>query len=307
MQHQCHIIFLVDMSRFCSPYRQFAAVATLLHALLAMSVAHAQTGETKPDKPEITRSVELRGGYTGGRYAHSTDDYHSSINLFGSSRPRTGTSVEHHFDGLMLGVDYALARHQAGSPTTTTLRLGLDVLGAADRLRIGDGRRATLALLAAHPHLSVDVLKKRWQMRVGAGLLAGRVGYYAQDGTFELLSTNTVVDTVHSVPTFQLEMNWNHWFQYEIGYGSNGLLGLANPTYFGGIGTGFGPRSPLALVIGASSAASLEYVESVTTYAYARVLVAPVGRPWQASAFATYGTAEYQRVALQVGYTLPGK
>jgi hypothetical protein len=299
---QFTIPFLHVMLRFAVSSRYLAAGA----ALLATPLAHAQTVSTEPVQLETTRGVELRGGYTGGRYSHSTNDYHSSINLFGGSGgSRTGSAVEHRFDGLMLGADYVLGQHRPGRPTTTTLRVGLDVLGAADRLRIGDGRRTTVNLLAAHPHFSIDVQKNRWQTRVGVGMLVGRVGYYAQDGSFDLLSTNTVVDTVHTVPTFQLEMSWNHWFQYETGYGSNGLLGLANPTYYGGVGTGFGPRSPLALVVGVSSAASLEYERAVSSFAYTRVILAPAGRPWQASAFVTYGSAQYQRTALQVGYKLP--
>lgn len=288
--------------------RHLAAAALLLPALLATSLAHAQTGKPEPAQLEITRGVELRGGYTGGRFSHSSEDIHSSFNLFGSGgNSRPGVAVEHRFDGLMLGADYVLGQHRPGRPTTTTLRVGLDVLGAADRLRIGDGRRATVSLLAAHPHFSINVQKHRWQTRVGAGMLVGRVGYYAQEGSFDLLSTNIVVDTVHIVPTCQFETNWNHWLQLETGYGSNGLLGLANPTYYGGVGTGFGPRSPLALVVGVSSAASLEYDRAVSTFGYARVVLAPAGRPWQASAFVTYGSAQYQRMALQVGYQLPTK
>ncbi|GAA4047168.1 hypothetical protein GCM10022409_36610 [Hymenobacter glaciei] len=296
------------MFRASFSLRQLAAVATFLPASLAAPLAHAQTASLEPAKVETTSSFELHGGYTGGRFSHSTNDTHSSFNPFGGggSSPR-GVAVEHRFDGLMLGADYVLAKRRAGHPTTTTLRVGLDVLGAADRLRIGDGRRATVGLLAAHPHFSVDMQKNRWQTRVGVGMLAGRVGYYGQDGSFDILATNIVVDTVHTVPTFQLEMNWNHWVQYEIGYGANGLLGLANPAYFFGVGTGFGPRSPLALVVGVSSAASLDFDRTKSSFGYARVVLAPAGRPWQANVFTTYGSAHYQRVALQVGYKLPGK
>ena len=60
-------------------------------------------------------------------------------------------------------------------------------------------------------------------------------------------------------------------------------------------------------MVGVSSAASLEYQSPVSSFAYARVVVAPAGRPWQASAFVTYGSAQYQRTALQVGYKLPAK
>lgn len=289
-------------------FRHLTAIAALLPALLATTLAHAQTGKSEPAKLETSSSIELRGGYTGGRFSHSSEDVHSSFNLFGGGgNSRPGVAVEHRFDGLMLGADYALAQHRPGRPTVTTLRAGLDVLGAADRLRIGTGRRATLGLLAAHPHISIDVQKNRWQTRVGVGVLVGRVGYYGQEGSFDLLSTNIVVDTVRAVPTFQLEMNWHHWFQYEIGYGANGLLGLANPTSYLGVGTGFGPRSPLALVVGVSSAASLNFERSASSFGYARVVLAPAGRPWQANVFATYGSAQYQRMALQVGYTLPGK
>lgn len=296
------------MFRFSPGFRSLTTVAALLPALLATIAAQAQAVGPGPAPLEITHGVELRGGYTGGRYSHSTDDFHSSLSIFNSGgNSRTGSAVEHSFNGLMLGADYVIGQHRPGRPTTTTLRVGLDVLGAADRLRIGDGRRATLSLLAVHPHFSINVQRNRWQTRVGVGMLAGRVGYYAQEGSFDLLSTNSIVDTVHAVPTFHLEMNWNHWLQYEVGYGANGLLGLANPVYYGGVGTGFGPRSPLALVVGASSAASLEYQNPVSSFAYARIVLAPAGRPWQASAFVTYGTAQYQRTALQVGYKLPAK
>ncbi|WP_216688452.1 hypothetical protein [Hymenobacter siberiensis] len=289
-------------------FRYLTTVAALLPALLATVPAQAQAVGSEPAPLEITHGVELRGGYTGGRYSHSTDDFHSSLSIFnGGGNARTGSAVEHRFDGLMLGADYVIGQHRPGRPTTTTLRVGLDVLGAADRLRIGDGRRATLNLLAAHPHFSIDVQRNRWQTRVGVGVLAGRVSYYAQEGSFDLLSTNITVDMVHAVATFQLEMNWNHWFQYEVGYDSNGLLGMVNPVSYGGVGTGFGPRSTLALVVGVSSTASLEYQSPVSSFAYSRVVLAPTGRPWQASAFITYGSELYQRTALQGGYKLPTK
>ncbi|MBF9220906.1 hypothetical protein [Hymenobacter ruricola] len=288
-------------------FRRFVAVFAVLPALLASSFAHAQTGSPEPAKIETSRSVELRGGYTSGRFSHGTEDIHSSFSLFGGGgNSRPGVAVEHRFDGLLLGADYALAQHRPGR-STTTLRVGLDVVSAADRLRIGDGRRATVGLLAAHPHMSVDIQKNRWQTRVGVGMLVGRVGYYGQEKSFDLLSTNIVVDTVRAVPTFQFEMNWNHWVQYELGYGGNGLLGLANPTSYLGVGTGFGPRSPLALVVGVSSAASLNFERSASSFTYARVALAPAGKPWQANAFATFGSGQYQRMAVQVGYTLPGK
>lgn len=299
------------MSRF--PFVPTALVA-LAAGLLAAAPVQAQPITPVAAQVETTHGIELRGGYTGGRFSHSTDDYHPKFDIFsigigtGSSSGsglRPGSAVEHRFDGLMLGADYVLGQHRLGRPTTTTLRVGLDVLGAADHLRIGDGRRATLNLFAAHPHLSIDVQKNRWQTRAGVGLLVGRVGYYAQDGSDGLLSHYTVVDTVHTVPTLQFEMNWNHWLQCETGYGSNGLLGLANPTYYGGVGTGFGSRSPLALVVGVSSAASIAYEGSVSSFTYARVVLAPTGRPWQASAFVTFGSAQYQRAALLVGYKLP--
>ncbi|MDB5235326.1 MAG: hypothetical protein JWR44_2319 [Hymenobacter sp.] len=296
------------MFRFSLPSHHLAAVLAMLPAFLATAPVRAQAVSPEPPKTETGRSVELRGGYTGGRFSHSTDDYHSSFSLFGGGGgSRTGSAVEHRYDGLMLGADYVIAQHRTGSPTTTALRVGLDVLGAADRLRIGDGRRATMGLLAVHPHFSIDVQRRRWQTRAGLGMLVGRVGYYAEDASFDLLATNTVVDTVNVVPTFHLEMNWNHWLQYEVGYGANGLLGLANPAYYGGVGTGFGPRSPLALVVGVSSAASLEYERPVSSFTYTRLTLAPASQPWQASAFATFGSAQYQRVALQVGYKLPGK
>ena len=296
------------MFRFAAPSRSLAAAA-LLSAAFAASAAHAQTAaQPEPAKVETTHGFELRGGYTGGRFSHSTEDTHSGISLFGGGgNSRPGLPVEHRYDGLLLGADFVQTQHRPGRPSTLVLRAGLDVLGAADRLRIGDGRRATVGLVAAHPHFSLEVQRHRWQTRVGVGLLAGRVGYYGQEGSFDLLSTNIEVDTVHVVPTFQFETGWNHWVQIETGYGANGLLGLANPAFYAGVGTGFGPRSPLAVVVGATGAASLNYERSLDTRAYARLVLAPAGRPWQASAFATFGTAQYQRVALQMSYKLPGK
>ena len=295
---------------FRTPFtpRPLAAAVALLGAGLATPAAHAQTTAPEPAKLETSHGFELRGGYTSGRFSHSTADTHSSFNLFGGGgNPRPGFPVEHRYDGLLLGADFVQTQHRTGRPSTLVFRAGLDVLGATDRLRISNGRRATVGLLAAHPHFSLELQRRRWTTRAGAGLLAGRVGYYGQEGSFDLLSTNIVVDTVNVVPTFQFETGWNHWLQIETGYGANGLLGLANPAYYAGVGTGFGPRSPLTLVVGATSAASLNYERTLSSLWYGRLALAPAGRPWQASLFATLGTAQYQRVALQVGYKLPGK
>ena len=269
------------------------------------AAAQAQTANPEPAKTTTTRSVELRGGYTAGRYSHSDTDYHSSFSLFGSGgSSRPGRPVEHRYDGLLLGADYVQAFRRP-SGRTNTVRVGLDVLGAADRLTIGEGRRNTLGLVAAHPHFGFETHKRKLLTRVGAGLLVGRVGYYSRSGSFDLLSTSTVVDTVRAVPALQLEMNWNHWVQYEVGYGANGLLGLANPVYTAGIGTGFGPRSPVAVVFGSTVAKSLDYANRDVEHYYARVTLAPASKPWQANAFVTFGTPEYRRVALQLAYRLP--
>lgn len=290
----------------CSP--GLAAAAFFVPAVLAIQPVRAQAGGSAPLPLEVSHRFELRGGYTGGRFSHSTEDTHTSISLFGGGgNSHPGFPVEHRYDGLLLGADFVQTQHRPGRPSTLTLRAGLDVLGAADRLRIGDGRRATVGLVAAHPHFSLEVQRHRWQTRVGLGMLAGRVGYYGQEAAFDLLSTNIVVDTVHMVPTFQFETSWNHWAQIEFGHGANGLLGLANPASYAGVGTGFGLRSPLALVVGITGAASLNFERTLDSRPYARLALAPAGRPWQASAFATFGTAQYQRVALQVGYRLPQK
>lgn len=297
------------MFRFSFHSRSLAAVAATLPALLATtSAVRAQAVGPEPAKTEVTHGFELRSGYTGGRFSHNSDDHRSSFNLFGGGgNSRTGFPVEHRYDGLMLGADYVQTQHRPGRPATSTLRVGLDMLGAADRLRIGDGRRATVGLLAAHPHFSYELQRHRWQTQVGVGLLLGRVGYYERETSFDLLSTNRVVDTVTVVPTFQLAMNWNHWVQYEAGYGAQGLLGLANPVYHFGVGTGFGPRSPLAVVVGATSATSTDFANRESGYYYTRLTLAPAGRPWQANAFVTFGSAQYQRVALQMTCRLPQK
>ena len=293
---------------FRSPFstlRGAAVAAAMLPAVLAANSVRAQAVGPEPVQLETTRGFELRGGYTSGRFSHNTDDHRAKFDLFGGGgSSRKGFPVEHRYDGLLLGADYMLTQHRTGRPSTTTLRVGLDVLGAADRLRIGDGRRATVGLLAAHPHFGLELQRRRWQTNVGVGLLVGRVGYYERETSFDILATNTVVDTVSTVPTFQLEMNWNHWVQYEAGYGAQGLLGLANPVYTFGVGTGFGPRSPLAVVVGVTLPESSDFANREGQYTYARIVLAPAGRPWQATTFATFGSAQYQRVALQMSYRL---
>lgn len=149
-------------------------------------------------------SLEVRGGYTGGRFTHYTDDFTSSFNLFGGGRSQTGQLVAHRFNGLLLGADFVRESIQTGSPQKITLLAGLDVLAAADRLTFADDRRMTLSLTAAHPHAAVEISDANWLVRAEAGLLLGRVGYSASSSTLDILSTRTVVDTVQVVPSFRL-------------------------------------------------------------------------------------------------------
>jgi hypothetical protein len=255
--------------------------------------------------PEIQQFLAFRGGYTGGRFAHSTDDYRPSLSLFGfgSGRSRTGLPVAHRFDGVLLGADFGQEIHRPDRNRTTTIAVGLDLLAASDRLSIGTDRRDRLMLGALHPHFEAELITQNWQFRGGAGLLLGRVGYYGStSGGF--LSSSTVVDTVTVVPTFHTRVGWRNWVLAENGYGANGLLGLANPVWQVGFGTGFGRRSPVAVIVGASMPESVAFDQQEGGFGYLRLEVAPATSPWRANGFVTFGTGSYNRVALQAAYRL---
>ena len=285
---------------FCRLLRR----ATLLVAggLLALP-GRAQTSPTVSPAP-TRQYLVFRGGYTAGRFAHSTDDYRPVISLFGSGNSRTGQPVEHRFDGVLLGADFAQETYFPNRKRTLTVLGGLDVLGAADRLAIGDGRRARLMLGAVHPHFELGLGTPNWQFRGGAGLLLGRVGYYGST-SFDLFANTTIVDTVRVVPTFQTRVGWRNWVLAESGYGANGLLGLANPVWQAGIGTGFGPRSPVTLLVGVTEPESADFANQEYGHGYVRLEVAPASSAWRASGFSTFGSESYGRVALQVAYRLP--
>jgi hypothetical protein len=287
----------------CHKYLPFL-LAIASTTLLAFR-SQAQTPDV-PSTPKIRTFLDLRGGYTGGRFAHSTDDYRSRFSIFGGGggSSRTGQPVAHRFDGVLLGADFVQEIQRPDRNRTATLSIGLDLLAASDRLRIGNDRTARLMLGALHPHFAGELITRNWQFRGGAGLLLGRVGYY---GTTSggLLSNSTNVDTATVVPTFQTRVGWRNWVLCENGYGANGLLGLANPTWQVGFGTGFGRRSPVAVIVGASLPESVSFEQQEGGFGYVRLEAAPAASPWRANAFATFGSASYNRVALQMAYRLP--
>ena len=278
--------------------------ATLLMAggLLALP-GRAQTSPTVSSAP-TRQYLVFRGGYTAGRFAHSTDDYHPIISLFGGGNSRTGQPVEHRFDGVLLGADFVQEIHRPDRKRVVSVLVGLDLLGASDRLTIGNSRRERLTLGALHPHFEVDLNTGKWLFRGGGGLLLGRVGYYGST-SFDLLANSTVVDTVSVVPTFQTRIGWSNWIIGESGYGANGLLGLANPVWQAGIGTGFGPHSPVTVLVGATEPESADFANQEYGHGYVRLEVAPAASPWRANGFFTFGSKSYGRVALQVAYRLP--
>lgn len=263
-------------------------------------------GQTSPTvSPAPTRQyLVFRGGYTAGRFAHSTDDYHPIISLFGGGNSRTGQPVEHRFDGVLLGADFVQEIHRPDRKRVVTVLAGLDLLGASDRLTIGNSRRERLTLGALHPHFEVDLNTGKWLFRGGGGLLLGRVGYYGSS-SFDLLASSTIVDTVSVVPTFQTRIGWSNWIIGESGYGANGLLGLANPVWQVGIGTGFGPHSPVTVLVGATEPESADFANQEYGHGYVRLEVAPAASPWRANGFFTFGSESYGRMALQVAYRLP--
>lgn len=286
-------------------FSTFLLVVGLIKGILNTLPARAQTGSEGRLIPGITHAVVLRGGYTAGRFSHSTDDYRPSLNLFGSgNNGRTGYAVGHRFYGALLGADYSQESHRPGSTRTIALLAGLDVLGATDRLTIGNNRQATLRLGAVHPHFGLGLRTKHWALNAGFGVLAGRLGYYGAT-TSGLVSDATVIDTVSVRPTFHLQAGYNNWVLLESGYGANGLLGLANPVWTAGLGTGFGPSSSVALLVGVTEPESTDFATAVGGFGYARLLLAPRKSQWQATAFVTFGSQAYGRAALQASYRLP--
>ncbi|WP_152560075.1 hypothetical protein [Hymenobacter sp. IS2118] len=212
--------------------------------------------------------------------------------------------MEHRFNGVLLGVAFEREHHHASRGRTTSLLAGLNLLAAADQLTIGDGRRARLALGSLHPHLELGLTNKTWQLRGGFGVLVGRVGYYGSSRA-SYVATSTVVDTVTAVPTFQYRLGWRNWVLVESGYGANGLLGLANPAWQAGIGTGFGPRSPFVVVLGVTEPESADFKREESGFGYLRLEMAPAASQWRASGFVTFGSASYGRLAIQAAYRLP--
>ncbi|MBO2008881.1 hypothetical protein [Hymenobacter negativus] len=277
-------------------------MAIALGALPVLN-CRAQTSEAAPTA-EVRPFLVFRGGYTGGRFGHSTDDFRSRFNLFGSASTRTGLPVEHRFDGLLLGADFGQEFYRPYRNRTTTITIGLDLLAASDRVRIGTDRTIRLTLGALHPHFEAGFNTKNWQFRGGVGLLLGRVGYYGSTSS-GFLSSSTTVDTATVVPTFQTRVGWRNWVLAENGYGASGLLGLANPLWQVGFGTGFGPRSPVAVIVGASMPESVAFDQQENGFGYLRLEVTPATSPWRANGFLTFGTGSYNRVALQASYRLP--
>lgn len=281
------------------------ASGRLTLALLGCLFALGCCAQPGASVSEARQYLELRGGYTGGRFAHSTDDYAPRLSLFGGGSSRTGQLVEHRFDGTLLGAEYVRETPGTKPRQTMTVRLGFDVLVAADRLTFADGRRATLPLGAAHPHLGLGLGRGQWALRGDAGLLLGRVGYYAADVSEGFLSSRTVVDTVRLVPTFAFRMGWANWLLLDGGYGATGLLGLANPAWHAGVGTGFGPRSPVALLFGTTGAESTDYNDTSSNHYFLQLEAAPSASRWRVSGFVSFGAGSYGRAAAQVAYRLP--
>jgi hypothetical protein len=282
----------------------FALWGVLIIGGFRTPTAQAQPRIPQPSDPEIQRFLVLRGGYTSGKFAHSTEDYRPKFDLLGGlSKPRLGLPVDHRFNGLLLGIAFEQEYHRADRNRTTSVLAGLDLLAASDRLTIGDGRRARLGLGAVHPRLEFGLANKNWQLRGGGGVLVGRVGYFGSS-TAGVVSTSTVVDTVAAVPTFQYRVGWRNWVLVENGYGADGLFGLANPAWQFGIGTGFGPRSPFAVLLGVSEPESADFRREESGFGYLRLEMAPAASKWRASGFVTFGSASYGRLAVQVAHRL---
>lgn len=91
----------------------------------------------------------------------------------------------------------------------------------------------------------------------------------------------------------------------EGGYGAGGVLGLANPAWQLGLGTGFGRRSPVALLVGVTGAESTDYGRRGDDHYFLQVEAGPTSHRWQVSSFFTFGAGTYSRVAAQMAYRLP--
>ena len=280
-------------------------LSRLLLGLSGCFMALNSYAQSSQPTREVQHSIEWRGGYTGGRYVHYTDDYTPTINLFGGGSSQTGQLVEHHFKGALLGASYLHEISRPGSLRRLTLLAGLDMLAASDQLTFADGQRATLTLVAVHPHVGVESKKAGWLLRGEAGLLLGRTGYFASTSTWDILSSRTVVDTVHVVPTISLRIGWASWLVAESGYGSAGLLGLANPTWHSGVGTGFGRRSPVTLLAGITGAESTDYDDHAADRYFLQLEAAPATKCWRVNGFFTFGAGTYSRIAAQAAYRLP--
>ena len=278
----------------------------LLGCIGCLSGLHSLAQSRSPTpEPVVTQYLELRGGYTGGQFEHYTADYKNSIDLFGPSKPRPGQLVEHRFAGALVGVDFGREMLRPDIRRKITVLAGLDVLAASDQLTFADGHRASLPLGAVHPHFGLGLERGNLLLRADAGLLAGRVGYYEVTTSEGFLSNSTVVDTVKLVPTITFRAGWANWMLFESGYGTSGLLGLANPVWHAGLGTGFGRRSPVAVLFGITGAESTDYGNSSSDYYYLQLGATPAASRWRASGLVTLGAGSYSRIAAQVAYRLP--
>jgi hypothetical protein len=105
--------------------------------------------------------------------------------------------------------------------------------------------------------------------------------------------------------TVRYRAGWANWILAEGGYGAGGLMGLANPTWQSGIGTGFGPRSPVAILAGITGGESTDEDKNYSDHYFLKVEAAPLNSRWRATGFCTFGDGTYGRVALQVAYRLP--
>ncbi|MBD2768121.1 hypothetical protein IC235_09485 [Hymenobacter sp. BT664] len=284
------------------PYPKLGRWAALLPACLLVFNSFAQTGEA----PVIRHSLELRSGYTGGSFSHYTNDYTSSLNIFGGSPPRTREVVEHQFNGVLFGASW---RHETvrADRISPSFSVGMDVLSASDQLTFSNGRDVSLRLWAVHPRLGVDLKQGRWLLQTEGGVLVGRVGYFATEET-GFLSRSTVVDTADAVFTIRARSSWNNGLLTEVGYGAGGLLGLANPTWHAGVGMGFGPLSPIAILAGITGAKSTNEGDDSSEQYFLQIEATPPNSRWRATSFFSVfgiGTGTYGRVAVQVAYRLP--
>jgi hypothetical protein len=272
---------------------------------LLPQMATAQTAAPSPAAPPIRNSVELRTGYSAGRFSHGSSSNYSSLSLFGGDGGSYGQLVEHRFDAFLLGATF-LREETNANGRRLTLGAGLDVLGATDHLQFADGQHQVLKLGAIHPHLRLGFAGPSWETRFGAGMMLGRVGYYAKTRNQDLLASTTTVDTFKVVPTFQVRTGFRHWVLADAGYGADGLLAMANPVWHLGMGVGFGPQSPVTLLAGVTMAEAQDFSRPYENgQYYAQLEVAPASSRWQGRGFYSFGPGLYSRVALQAAYRLP--